>query len=521
MGIDVAVLKDTSTHSSRRVVRATLLIIVGIGVRSITNILLIHLGFQYLGEQQFGLWVLLQSLVMYLNLSDLGVGQGIMNAQAAMAEKRDRNGAIRVLSSGVLIFTIVAIAVWSLTNAAVVLSPRLWHSDVLSHSEFQSYFILLSGLSLAALPLSAFSASLGGLRDLSVRYTWDISLVIAMAVTTSIMFITHQSMLAVLATPLAVQLAWYFIPVALVAIRHSGVTFHPSSVAKETIRALVKSSSFIFLMSLALLTQRYSANFITGTMISVEAVAQVHPHVVLYQIFGWALVDAATRAMLPYITGIGVRGDHAQLQFITVIAAKASTVAAVCFSLAIFIFGPSLMQIWLKKDVFLGLPIVSVLSLIFILDSPAAVFTNISIATESHRYRAVANICYAATSCLGGALGVLFAPVDQKVLGMFIGFLCASGLFHFVVYPRVMRRDLHIPFKTWLLEILLRPLLLFVFCIAVVSGVKLMIDSTGVALILNCLLVAAAAVGFAAFLIFSEDEKRWLGQRLGISIWRK
>lgn len=507
-------LKDTSTQSSQRVVRATMLIIVGIGVRSLTNIILIRLGFQYLGETQFGFWVLMQSLVSYLNLSDLGVGQGIMNAQAVNAEKRDHAGAIRVLSSGALIFAIVALVVWSVSNLVVVASPGLWTSAVLSHEEFKKYFVLLSALSLAALPLSAFSASLGGLRDLTVRYAWDISLVVAVALTTSIMFITGQTMLAVLATPLAVQLAWYIIPVGLVAIRHSGVTFKFSSISRPTVKALVGSSSFIFLMSLALLTQRYSANFITGAFVSIEAVAKVHPHVVLFQIFGWAVVDAATRAMLPFITGIGVRGDEVRLKFITVIAAKVSALAAACFSLSIWILGPQLMWIWLKKDVFLGLPIVGMISLIFILDSPAAVFTNISIATERHRARAIANLAYAIFSCAGGVLGVFLAGSANAIFGMFAGFLAISLLFHFVVYPFVMKYDLRIAMDVWFGSIILQVLAFFLGTALVTYGIHAILGSSWITMMVSVATALIFGAGFVSLGLFTNDERRWLRQRL-------
>ena len=491
-----------------------MLIVVGIGIRSLTNIVLIRLGFQYLGEAQFGLWVLMQSLVSYLNLSDLGVGQGIMNAQAVNAENRDRAGAVRVLSSGALIFAVVAVAVWGISNLVVVSSPGLWTSAVLSHAEFKKYFILLSALSLAALPISAFSASLGGLRDLTVRYAWDISLVIAVALTTSIMFITGQNMLAVLATPLAVQLAWYTIPVGLVAIRHSGVSFSFAAVSRDTVRGLVGSSSFIFLMSLALLTQRYSANFITGTLVSVEAVAQVHPHIVLYQIFGWALVDAATRAMLPFITGIGVRGDETRLKFITTIAAKVSTFAAACFSLGIWILGQQLMWLWLKKDVFLGLPIVGMLSLIFILDSPAAVFTNISIATERHRARAITNLGYAISTCAGGVIGVLIASPGNAIFGMFAGFLSISVLFHFVIYPVIMKYDLNIAMAVWFKSIILQVVAFFVGTAVVTYWIHTTLGHSWVAMLASAVVAIVSAIGFVSFGLFTKDERQWLRQRL-------
>lgn len=512
------------SSAARTVLRATVLIIVGLVVRSLANIVLIRIGFQFLGAKTFGLWVLLQSLIMYLNLGDLGIGQGIMNAQAAAHERKDQAAMVRVVSSGAALFVIIAIIAWTLANGATMALPGLWKTEGLSHSELASYLLMLSGLSLAALPLSAFAASLGGVKDLEARYLWDISVSLVTATVTAVLFMTRQDLLLTLAVPLAVQLAWALIPVYLLRKRHR-VSFDPGSISRSTMKALLKTSSFIFLMSVALLTQRFSANFIAGSLLNPEAVARIHPHFVLFQVFGWSLVDAGTRAMLPFITGLSVRGSIDKLRQITLVAGKLCCIVAAIFALMLLIFGRELMVTWLKSDVYLGTSVMFLLGLVFVFDSSSYVLTNVSIALEKHRLRSVLNLAYSLSGLGLGALGVWLSSagsegrVEIASLGLASGFAFNALVFHTFIFPFATRREHTIELKTMALKVWLIPCLYFL----VFAGLTVAISQSEANGLFASIGLALVALIVAVFLtlrvLFDHHDKEWLRSQMGSRRW--
>lgn len=62
----------------------------------------------YLGEERYGLWMTISSVVGLLSFTDLGVGNGLLNAVAAMHGANDRVGARRFAASALLILTLMA-----------------------------------------------------------------------------------------------------------------------------------------------------------------------------------------------------------------------------------------------------------------------------------------------------------------------------------------------------------------------------------------------------------------------------
>lgn len=65
----------------------------------------------YLGEESYGIWSTILSVINWINYFDVGIGQGLRNTLARSIDKDDKNSAEESVSTGYLALTVVAFVV--------------------------------------------------------------------------------------------------------------------------------------------------------------------------------------------------------------------------------------------------------------------------------------------------------------------------------------------------------------------------------------------------------------------------
>jgi len=85
-----------------------------VGASFIAIPLMIH----YLGEEQFGVWSTLLTVMSWIVLFDLGIGNGLRNMVAESLAKNDSREARRYISSGYILLGIISIIIWMLITFA-------------------------------------------------------------------------------------------------------------------------------------------------------------------------------------------------------------------------------------------------------------------------------------------------------------------------------------------------------------------------------------------------------------------
>jgi O-antigen/teichoic acid export membrane protein len=106
-----------AARSAERHRRAFLTGITGISARMISmaiSVVTVPLTLHYLGNERFGLWMTISSVLAMAGFADFGVGNGVLNAVADAFGKDDFDGVRRAISSGFAILTAICIALLTL-----------------------------------------------------------------------------------------------------------------------------------------------------------------------------------------------------------------------------------------------------------------------------------------------------------------------------------------------------------------------------------------------------------------------
>ena len=79
-------------------------------ISMLVGVIAVPLTLHYLGDERYGLWVVISSLALALNFADLGLGNSLVNTLANAHGRGDRSGARQQVSTAFFLFFAIAIA---------------------------------------------------------------------------------------------------------------------------------------------------------------------------------------------------------------------------------------------------------------------------------------------------------------------------------------------------------------------------------------------------------------------------
>ena len=74
-----------------------------------TSLVTVPLTLRYLGNERFGLWMTISSVLAMASFADFGVGNGVLNTVASAYGKDDTNGIRKAVSSGFAVLSCIAV----------------------------------------------------------------------------------------------------------------------------------------------------------------------------------------------------------------------------------------------------------------------------------------------------------------------------------------------------------------------------------------------------------------------------
>ena len=105
---------DTSTEEGRSLERYRLIALSSSSsllskvLISLIGLVSVPITINYLGKEQFGLWMVVSSIVVWAQLADFGISNGLVNALAEAHGREDRNASISYISTALLSLAIIA-----------------------------------------------------------------------------------------------------------------------------------------------------------------------------------------------------------------------------------------------------------------------------------------------------------------------------------------------------------------------------------------------------------------------------
>lgn len=486
------------------------LLILNTIARSSSAILLMPVLIALLGEAHYSLWITISTVVMYLSLSDAGLGQTVVNKIGEAYARDDFQRVGQVQTTAHVLYWLMVTPVALLALGAIFLLPvDRW---LLAEGDLQHGPLLLLCLALAVvlalvrIPFLVFPGMLIGIRRMPMRLLLEFGTTIAVAIAAVVVTWLGGGLLGVvIATNLLLLVAT--IAAYLPATRgRPWARFRWEAFEPSQLGPLARNSFFFFLISGAQVIDRGALCLIATRMDSLALAPPLFLLLNIFRVAGWSLIGAISMAARPYLLMWQTEGRHETVQQVTQLGAKVTISCAVMFALAIAPFAKPLTSLWIGRECFTSLSPVLLIVATFLVDALFLASTNTLVALNRHRAVSLLLVGKSAAAVVGAILmaNTMSDSLTGLTLGMLLGTLAGNA-----VAPWVYAKNLNITATEYLSRLLVRPLLfvgitlLAIAWLASLTSTLLGLTATAI------VLVVAAAIAW--LWLFTANERKLCG----------
>ena len=341
--------------STNRILSGSLASYLNTAVSMVSNLVLVPMYLLYFGKEEYGLWLLVLSIVSYLGFSNLGIAQSVSNFVASTNAKNGYDNIKSIVATGFWIYVLIIILAMIITIGMVLIIPLEDYLNVpesLKHV-FIPVLVISSAFFLLKLPLTIFNVTL---RSLNLIYKEQLFLLLF----TVIQFI---GIIAVLwndvglvglsvvygVTGLLTGIVLYVYLNRIISGFSVSIEFASKAMAKK----LIVPGVYFFILQLAGVLIFSTDNIIISVFNGVEYVAS---YAIAFKVV-WITIGIAsviTASMLPSISAAYALDNNELLSNLYTKALK------LCFGLGFLAtvimidIGPDLIIMWVGIDNYVG-----------------------------------------------------------------------------------------------------------------------------------------------------------------------
>ena len=495
----------------------------GSGLQGLESLVAIVVGFvtlplmlNHLGQDLYGVWVLVGGFTTMLYIFDLGFASSVTRTVAASIAQKDYAKTNGVVNSALVIYSGLA-GVILLVVAAISIFYEPSSEQVISRTELQ-WVLIIVGLSIAIeFPFKAFA----GLTTAYLRYdlvaTYKIITKLLNTAVLIYLLFNDYGLVAIallqLVTGVISNIFFFYIAKSV----YKEMQVAPSFISKAIMLELFHFSSWAFVIDMTRMLKERIDVFFIGAYVSLSAVAIYYVPIRLVE-YSIQLLYKALNVALPILTGNASLKDtekfRSNLLFFNRINSYFSALTFVFFLL----FGKTIIYYWMGTEFDYSAAYLILLILLAGRLSALASngFNTALYATAKHNILAYVNFCEAIATGLLLWYFLAASGEGAKMAAVAIALPLALGRLIFLPYWAI--NVLHITAPISLLLLSYRPLSLLVVAFLIYAFYPLQVELSAQHFL------RAMAVGAALLLFMKFDlmpRERIYLQKLGEKFYKK
>ena len=435
---------------------------IALGVNVVIGIFLSPYILHRLGDEAFGIWVLIFSITGYYGLFDLGIRSSIVRYVAKYSATDDHEELNRLLNTALFSYSVIGLVALAVTILGAIHLTSIFHISGSFQNTARVLFLMVGAALAIGFPLGVFGGVLQGLqRFYFVNITSTVSTLLRCAL---IVLVLRRG-----GGLLSVALVTVCMPVlaalmnAAHALRLLRLRFAPRYVDRASLRRIANYSGATFLIMLSWRLRFKTDAMVIGTFLSSAAIT--------YFTVGSRLVDYAGEVVTglaqiidPMSSHSEATGDMNRLRKIFVAGNRACAFIILPIAAALAILGKSVIEVWVgHRYIATSYPVLLVLLVpsTFMLAQAASGRTLFGMG--KHHALAVVTLLEGIANLVLSIVLVRRFGVIGDALGTAIPLTCTTLFF----LPAHLCKVLNLRIRTYLREAFQLPLLLVMPLVAV------------------------------------------------------
>ena len=438
----------------------------GLATNLIVGFFLSPFILHHLGDDAFGLWVLVFSLTGYYGLFDFGIRSSIVRYVAQFKARDEQDELNRYINTSLCTYGGIGLLLLLLTITASFYVDSLFRIPAALGWSARILFLVVGAAVALGFPLSVFAGVLEGLQKFSwlsltqMGYNLSRALLIVLALRHGGGLLT----IALISTLLNLSTyAVYIFAVHRQLVLHYALRY----VDRASFQRMVGYGSITFIATIAAQLRFYSDATVIGVFIGSAAITyfSIGSKLVSYSA---NITQSMSQIFTPMSSQFHATGDVAQLRRIFIMGNRACALIVFPLSAMLIILGKSIIEVWVgARYVPLAYLVLVALALGDLSEGAQSVSSKILFGMARHRTLACVRLVEGLAN-LGLSIVLLhYYGVVGVAVGTLVPQLCSNVLF----LPQHLCRVLGVRLWTFLREAYLAPSLL---CVPLVAALLLL-----------------------------------------------
>jgi O-antigen/teichoic acid export membrane protein len=458
-----------------------------------------------LGNINYGLWVLIQSLTGYMGLLEAGLRVSVVKYVSRLHAIADTEGLNRIVSTSLAMYGLIALLVLVVTAGMELFFDRIFPvpQDALMSARV---VLLLAAANLAlTLVFSVFSGFLAGLQRYDI--TNKIGIPVTILRSLAIFYFVSQGfgIISLGLIHLLSQAVSGGLFVRECYKKYRLLQLSRTYLSLESVRSLYGYSIFILMNSLSMMLLFKSGEILTGVIISTAAVTY-------YAIAGGLtqylsdIIGTMTQVLHPFASAKEARGDFAGIRSAVLGGTKICLLITLPVTITLILFGKPFITSWMGESyAAVAAPLLTILAISRAFWLAQSATGNILLGIGKHKILTTINLATGVGSIIGGLTLIRHYGLLGLVIGSAIPVLFTQGL----IMPLYTCYAFRISITDYIRESWLGPVLA-TLCYAVILTTVRQTDlpNTIPGLVASVLIALPSLLIVAYFVCFSKIERQ-------------
>jgi O-antigen/teichoic acid export membrane protein len=441
------------------------------------------------GLSDYGLFLLAGSLSGYMGLMDLGVGASVVKYVAEHRARGENRELGEILSTSLVFYVVVGLAAALVLVLVAQFAHVLFRVPPQSASLVRNLFLLSAGVSVFTWPTGLAAFVLAGHQryDLSARVS--IGAMLGNILVTYLVIVMHQGPFALLACTSLVSLMAAGANIILASRELRGIPVRLGLARMGTLRSIFRFSSVILVTQVcSLIIYQQTDRLVLGVFVGASAIA-LYEAASRLQAFVQELAGMMASAVMPTASHLNAQSRDDALRALFLRGTKYTVIFVTPIAVTLMVLAEPLLRTWLGPS-FVPMAFGTQLFVSYwLLNANTTVSGSILTGTGKLKFL----LLYTVAGTLANL--VLSVVLVQRIglLGVIVGTVVPYYV-GFPIYMRYMMKQLGVPAREWLREVVARPYPLLLLPLTVAIAGERLGWTRG--------LLGVAAVGMASVLVY-------------------
>lgn len=331
-----------------------------LGLNVAVGIFLSPFILHHLGDDAFGLWVLIFSVTGYYGLFDLGIRSSIVRYVAKYSAVDDNDSLNRLINTAMLAYGCIGLVCMAITLAGTYYVDR-WFTVAPNFLVTARWLLLTVGTAVAlGFPLGIFNGILEGLQRFYLMNSTSVAATVIRAVLIVVALKHGRGLLTVAFITVAMPLLSQSVNAAMV-LHLLRLRFTTRNLDRSMVKLIASYSGTTFMIIIAQRLRFKTDAIVIGSFLSAAAITYF---AIASRLLDYAseVVSSLAQIFVPMSSQSEAQGDTERLQKLLVVGNRACALIIFPISAVLIILGKSVIEAWVgAKYVPLSYPVLLIL----------------------------------------------------------------------------------------------------------------------------------------------------------------